>query len=234
MTAFLPKKLRTASPEEIAAYRVTIGRKAKQSSEDCRTLFRLRMQREEREGELDALIAKYRDEGKSRRQAIYAAMRDMGYRGAEKERREFDIAKCRGMVNRRRQKQSEAQKKYKARMRNKDLDAAMDTLKPNAPPEQEMDWVVGHRKLFHAAQNLSDEEAEPIKVVAADLRDAPSQAAVTMLMVALQDPVDWMKKKRDAHKSKTGAGGGGEDDTSDVEDDLTEVERMLKVATADG
>jgi hypothetical protein len=231
MTFNLPKHLRNASPERIFAYRSKNARKAKQSSEDCRSLFRQRMQRDGRERELDKLIAKYREEGKSRRQAIYAAMREMGYEGADKERAYEGRAIADAMMNRRRQKLRDGQKRHYRRMKNKALDEVMDTLKPNAPPEQEMDWVLSHRKLFHASLQADDDD--PVKLTADDIRNAPSQAAVTMLATAIKNPDGWMEKKRDANKAKTSAGSGGDDDNSDVVDDLSEVERMLKAATSE-
>lgn len=226
----IPKRLRNASPEEIAAYRSARGRKAKQNGEESCVLFRHRMRREAREGELDALIAKYRDEGKSRRQANYAAMRDMGFRSAVHERKEHKIAIGRAMMTRQRELLRQGQKKYRAKMRNKDLNDIMDGLPPNAPPEKEMDWVVSHRKLFHAALAMDDEEPEAVKLSADDIRSAPSQAAVTMLTVAMKDPVGWMEKKRDAYKAKTAAGTSNDDDSCDAIDDLDEVERILKTA----
>jgi hypothetical protein len=229
----LPKHLRNATPEEIAAFRTQCGRKATFTAEECRQHFRQRMIRENRLAEFDSQIAKYRDEGKSRRSATYAAMRDMGYRGAAHERKLFYRAEAQAMQDWRAKKHSGYVKAYRRRMKNKELDEVMDTLKPNATPEQEMDWVAAHRKLFHAASQLGDDDASPIKLTANDIKTAPSQAAVTLLTIALRDPEDWAKKKRDANKSKTAAGGNSEDDRSEFMDDLDEVERMLKAAERD-
>jgi hypothetical protein len=212
----------------------------KTGEEECRHLFRMRMQRDGREKELDELIAKHKEDGKSRRQSICAAMREMGYPGPAKERRLWEAAKGKAMMNRRRQNNRDFKKKYYRKMRNQALDEVMDTLKPNAPPEQELDWVTAHRKLFHVQQLLlnadSSDEAQKelkdaLKLTAEDIKTAPSQSAVTMLLSALEAPSEWMRKKRDAHKSKTGAGSGGEGDTSDVTDDLEEIERMIKAAS---
>jgi hypothetical protein len=197
------------------------------------------MQRDGREKELDELIAKHKEQGKSRRQSICAAMREMGYPGPEKERRLWEASKGVAMMNRRRQNNRDFKKKYYRQMRNQALDEVMDTLKPNAAPEQELDWVTAHRKLFHVQQLLlnadSSDEAQKelkdaLKITADDIKTAPSQSAVTMLLSALESPSEWMRKKRDAHKSKTGAG-GTDDDSSDMIDDLSEVERMLKAAS---
>jgi hypothetical protein len=195
-------------------------------------MFRQRMRREGREQELDALIAQGRENNLSRRQATYAAMRELGYAGADKERRKHKVALAQGMLDRRRKIQQRNERQYRAKMRNKSLDEVMDTLKPNAPPEQEMDWVLSHRKLFHASMQGDDDD--PVKLTADDIRNAPSQAAVTMLSTAIKNPDGWMEKKRDANKAKTSAGAGGDDDASDVVDDLAEVERMLKAAAGDG
>lgn len=228
----LPKHLKNATPEEIQAYRIVTARKARMGAEEGRILFRLRMRREEKEADLDKLIDIYRTQyDKSRRQAICAAQEDLGYLGAEKERKEYIKAEARAMRSARRQKQSECQKRWRRNVRNKALDEVMDTLPANAPPEKELDWVLSHRKLFHAAQSLNDPEPEPVRLDVADIKTAPSQSAVTMLTVALQDPVDWMRKKRDAHKGKTSAGTGGTEDDSIVVDDLSEVERILKAAS---
>jgi hypothetical protein len=198
-------------------------------------MFRLRMQRDNREAEYDQLVEKYRAEGKKRVFAIYAAMREMGYEGAEKERKYYQIHLGREHANYRIDKERECQNRYHRKMRTRPLDDVMDTLKPNAPPEQEMDWVTGHRKLFHVAQLLLETETEETKdelkralrLTADDIKTAPSQSAVTMLLTAMQDPSEWMKKKRDAHKSKTGAGTTAED-SSDVVDDLTTLQRIHK------
>lgn len=222
----LPEHLRNATPEEIFAFRQKNSRKASFTAEECRQLFRQRMVRDKRDEELDSLIAKYRDEGKSKRQAVYAAMNDLGYAGPANERKLYKRAIAVAMQDKRRETQSKCVKRYKLRMKNKDLDEVMDTLPPNASPEKEMDWVVGHRKLFHAAMQLSDESAEPVRLAAADLKDAPSQAAVTLLTIALLDPQEWAKKKRDAHKAKTEAGVGGENDKGVIPDDLSALKRI--------
>jgi hypothetical protein len=243
----LPEHLRNATPEEVFAWRQKYTRKATLTAEECRQLFRQRMTRDGRLDELDSLIAKYRDEGRSRRGATYAAMNEMGYAGPDNEKKLYKRAIARAMNDRRREVQTKCANRYRTKMRNKELDAAMDKLPPNASPEKEMDWVAAHRKLFHVSQlmgDTSDEGREALKtariLVADDIwlgegdhRNAPSQGAATMLVSALRNPDGWMEKKRDAHKGKTEAGTGGEGDRCDALDDLDEVERMLKAAEKD-
>jgi hypothetical protein len=192
------------------------------------------MQRENREEELDALIAKYRTEGKNRVFATYAAMRDMGFKSGAKERKLWQRFLGEGMVNRRRQNNRDFKKKYYRKMRNQSLfDAIAAIEKDNATPEQEMDWVASHPKFLQALDQWGEEGAEPVKVVAEDCpaSGTPSRSAVGRLMAAVKDPLAWQKKRLDADKSKTGAGSGGEGDTSDVTDDLEEIERMIKAAS---
>ncbi len=222
----LPEHLHNATPEEVFAWRQKHARKATMTAEECRQLFRARMVRENRGKELDARISNHRDDGKSRRGAIYAAMREMGYSGPENEKKLFYRAEAQGLHDWRQKKLSVRKKNYRRRMKNQELDDVMDTLPPNASPEKEMDWVVGHRKLFHAAMQLSDETAEPVRLTGGDLKDAPSQAAVTLLTIALLDPMEWAKKKRDAHKAKTEAGVGGEQDKGVIPDDLSALKRI--------
>jgi hypothetical protein len=222
----LPEHLRNATPEEVFAWRQKYTRKATLTAEECRQLFRQRMTRDGRLDELDSLIAKYRDEGRSRRGATYAAMNEMGYAGPDNEKKLYKRAIARAMNDRRREVQIKCVNRYRTKMRNKELDEVMDTLPPNASPEKEMDWVVAHRKLFHAAMQLSDESAEAVRLTAADIKDAPSQAAVTLLTIALLDPQEWAKKKRDAHKAKTEAGVGGEQDKGVIPDDISALKRI--------
>jgi hypothetical protein len=229
----LPEHLRNATPAEVFAWRQKYARKARFTTDECQQFFRQRMRRDGKEGELDSLIEKYRVEGKGRRLAIYAAMRDLGYVNPKEEQKLYKRWVARAMQDRRREVQTNCAKRYRKKMRDKELEEVMDTLPKNAPPEKEMDWVVGHRQLFRAAMQLDEDDPEPIRLTGPDAKDAPSQAAVTMLKIALKDPAGWMEKKRDANKSKTAVGGGGDDDKSDAIDDLDEVERMLKAALRD-
>jgi hypothetical protein len=222
----LPEHLRNATPEEVFAWHQKNGRKARFTTDECQQFFRQRMRRDGKEGELDSLIEKYRGEGKGRRLAIYAAMRDMGYINPKEEQKLYKRWIARAMNDRRREVQVKCVNRYRTKMRNKELDEVMDTLPPNASPEKEMDWVVAHRKLFHAAMQLSDESAEAVRLTAADIKDAPSQAAVTLLTIALLDPQEWAKKKRDAHKAKTEAGVGGEQDKGVIPDDISALKRI--------
>ncbi len=222
-------------PEEIDAFDKPI-RRVTLTRDEGMQLFRQRMIRDGRLEELDALLAKYRSEGKRRFSTIYAAMREMGYSGPAKERKLHERAKAQALQDWRRKKDQKYTTAYRKKMRNKALDEVMDTLKPNALPEQENDWVTSHRKLFHVGQLLGDDSEESMeelraarRLSAADISSAPSQAAVNMLLSALRDPDGWMEKKRDAHKSKTGAGTAATDnDTSDAEDDTSEMEALMR------
>jgi hypothetical protein len=236
----LPEHLRNATPEEVFAWHQKNGRKARFTTDECQQFFRQRMRRDGKEGELDSLIAKYRDDGKGRRLAIYAAMRDMGYINPKEEQKLYKRWIARAMNDRRREVQTKCVNRYRTKMRNKELDAAMDKLPPNASPEKEMDWVAAHRKLFHVSQlmgDTSDEGREALKtartLVADDIwlgdgdhRNAPSQGAATMLVSALRNPDGWMEKKRDAHKGKTEAGVGGEQDKGVIPDDISALKRI--------
>lgn len=228
----LPKRLRNASPERIQAYRRETMRKAKQSEEECRVLFRQRMEREGRLQELNDRINEYRHLGKSRRQATSAVMREMGYAGPTKERQLHEEAKGRAIIHRNIENQKRYAKKRLRKMRNKELFDAMDRLKANAPAEVEMDWVAAHYKYLAAIDQIADEQADPVKVTAEDVTDAPSRSAVGRLMVAVTDPLGWQKKRLDADKGKTSAGQGGENDQSDAQDEsLDDIEKMLKAAS---
>lgn len=233
----LPKRLRKASPERIKAYQQETARKAASSCEECRVLFRLRMEREGKLDELTQRINEFRHLGKSRRQAVYAAMREMGYPGAGKERALHTQAQAHANVDRYLEVQKKATRRYRRKMRNEKLFEAMNRLKlkANAPAEAEMDWVAAHHKYLAALDQSRDAEAEPIKVTAEDIDEkTPSRSAVGRLMAAVKDPEGWQKKRLDADKGKTGAGQGEGDESEAIDESLNDVERMLRAASHDG
>lgn len=240
----LPKKLRNATPEEIAKYRTAKARKATSGAEEARQLFRQRMEREGRLDEYDGRIAVERELGKSRRQATYAAMREMGYKNAETERRLYRTALARGMLDRRRENLRTHQKRRRKKMRDKELDQEFDKLPDNASNKVELAWVRSHPKMMHAVlarlEGVNGEEADRIKLTVEDITSpsnghCPSKSAFTMLGSWLEDPKEFRKQlipeqRKGSDKTKVN---GDESEGRVVDVNLLDVKRMLAHANDD-
>jgi hypothetical protein len=202
----------------------------KTGEEECRHLFRMRMQRDGREKELDELIAKHKEQGKSRRQSICAAMREMGYPGPEKERRLWEAAKGKAMMNRRRQNNRDFKKKYYERRRMDDIEKAILSLPQRAPVETEWNWVRNHVAMTRKKRQADREklvEVSVVDVLEAGHGKAPSQFAAQMLINYVDSPDEFFKLVMGEDKKSVNTSGPGTSENKEqVTDDLSHLKRV--------
>jgi hypothetical protein len=188
------------------------------------------MQRENREEELDALIAKYRTEGKNRVFATYAAMRDMGFKSGAKERKLWQRFLGEGMVNRRRQNNRNFKKKYYERKRMDDIEKAILSLPQRAPVETEWNWVRNHVAMTRKKRQADREklvEVSVVDVLEAGHGKAPSQFAAQMLINYVDSPDEFFKLVMGEDKKSVNTSGPGTSENKEqVTDDLSHLKRV--------
>lgn len=242
----LPKKLRNASAEEIAAYRSQVGRKAVNNAEAVRQHFWERMEREGKLAEFEARIEQLRQEGKSRRQAVYAAMREFGFKNADDERYRHRQHLTGGRLSRAGLLVSHYTKKRKKRMRQTPLLEEFSKLPDNAPNKVELAWVRSHPLMMQAQlarlEATDDCPADPIKPKVEDMVSpangkCPSKSAWTTLLAWLQDPKEFQKQLLPEQRKASDSTGGkdGEEGNNAVTDEsLDDVRKMLNAVVTDG
>lgn len=199
--------------------------------EETRQLFRQRMKREDREAEFDERIAAHRTAGKTRVQSIVAAMRDMGYRGPKTELNLHHRAVARAMMDRRREGHSRNVKRYRAKKRMEDVEAAILSLKhERAPVEEEWNWVRNHMAMTR--KKRQEDKTQDVVVTVKDILSpgqgpAPSRAAATMLINYVNIPDEFYKLVLGEDKKSINANGPGASETKDqVSDDLSNLKRV--------
>lgn len=208
-------------------------RRRRLGRDNVRHVFRERM---EREGRLEAFVARVLEiERETGKPGYYKAMKEFGYVSPQRERKLHHEAKAIARANYYVQKIGKTQRKRKRQMQQLPLNEAFDKLPNSAPVEAEMAWVKAHPKVGEALDRMDDDDADPIRLTAHDITatsngPAPSKGAVNMLRMALRDPVGWHKALLSESKKKVSGNQGDDADDGHVNDDLSEVDRILRAA----
>jgi hypothetical protein len=193
-------------------------------------LFKLRLIREGKWHDYRARIRGLAAEfpGENIAAVVWFVRREFGYAGGD----EMELLResiIRPEVLQRSLTLKQSQRKYKQKVRQGSITNAIKRIKKaNAPPEEENDWIQSHPKLFEALDRMGDDP--PVELVARDIKDAPSRAAVNKLRAALRDPDRYYGKLHDAHKAKT-AGDGAEADAVVHDMNLDMIDEMIKQAS---
>lgn len=193
-----------------------------------RMLFGERMQRE---GRYDAWMARVKqlkaEKGMLNNAALNAAMPEFGYVSAAEERRmahEFMDNLHKDSAT---QEAEKIAKTAKVLRKAADLDYAMAGLPDTADTTKEIDWIRSHPAMLRSGQ-------EPTKHILITVDDvlhapngkAPSRSAVSMLQHWANHAAEFHKNLLSEQKKKADSGGESGGDTGD--EDVSEVERLLK------
>ena len=189
---------------------------------DVRAKFQERMKREGREAEWLAVMKSVRTEtGLKFGQAIWEAMKRMGYQGADVENRLYneylDAQKAK----------EDADLREKLGLINQEFEEALKTLPQRADYQAENDWILAHVAM---TRRSILPPGQPVRITASDILHAdhgpcPSRAAGIKLQ-------HWANKPDEVYKNLAGVvkkpAGDGETTKEEYDEDLAEVERLLK------
>ena len=191
-----------------------------------RRLFADRMVREGRKEELLALSKKLREEkGLPSAAASWSAMRIMGYVDAETER----------IIHERHEREQRAteEEAVQTAAETKSFNEAMETLPDNCSEAEGIAWLRAHPAMSRL--DRASDKTKPILIDGDDLLNpshgaAPSKAWANALQHWANRPGEFFKQSLSESKKKTGE--KEETASEEVEDDLAEVEKLLKSVRA--
>jgi hypothetical protein len=195
-----------------------------------RKLFVERMKREGRGQEWRTVIKQVmQDTGKRYSQAIWEAMRKMGYIGPEKEHQLHDEFQAKGQKTKLQRQIDEERQQIREELMTESFEQVMKTLPNKAPISVEIDWIVAHPAMARRVRE-SDKTKNilitPEDILFAPHGPAPSKSAVVTLQHWAMFPQQFFKEILDEHLKHS------EDfpTTQDKQesDGLEEIEKMLK------
>lgn len=193
------------------------------------------MKREGRQKEFFATLKRIKTEtGKSHGTAIWAAMKELGYENADRERaleREY-LDNLHKSAEQREQEKIAVEVAEVSRLRT--FEEAVASLPDKAPVSDEIDWIRAHPAMARKSRQrdkMADIVIEAEDILSAPHGQAPSKAAVFQLQHWANCPHEFYKQILGEHKKKSDGEAGGAK-AGEVEDDLSEVDRMLRQVSA--
>ena len=201
---------------------------AKRSS--VRRLFVERMKREGRGKEWSTVIKQVmKDTGKRYSQAIWEAMRKMGYMGPEKEHQLHAEFQANGQKTKLQRQIDEERQQIREELMTENFEQAVNALPDKAPITVEIDWIIAHPAMARWVRN--SDKTENILITPEDILfpphgPAPSKAAVVALQHWVNFPQQFFKEILD-EQIKHSANVRTRQDEQD-NDAMEEIEKLLK------
>lgn len=134
-------------------------------------------------------------------------------------------------MDERQKKQREAAKRYKANVKAKTFEEALERLPHTTDPAKEMDWVGSHPAMMRQPRGEVDEATGRVLIGIKDITSssvgpAPSKRAVIILQNHVDDPKEFIKVVLSEHKKAQATGDVAEGNEA-IDINVEEVRRML-------
>lgn len=198
--------------------------------DNARGLFFQRLKREGRFKAFQQAHSRIIEEtGKTRFQTMQRAMVEFGYEGPKREHELYEEY----VVNNSKRNAVEERRIVQASINEErmveEFDEAIRMLPSNAPAEDEMAWIRSHPAMCRRSRQK--DKTKDVIVTAHDVLystsgRAPSQAAAYALQHWCNCPHEFFKQVLTEDKKKTGEAEAAK--PIEIEEDLQEVERLLK------
>lgn len=200
-------------------------------------MFVERMRREGREQEWYSTVKAVRADREARgdsagfSQSTWEAMRKLGYEGPKQERALYEEYLKREAMGKLRAQIKAEQDEIREEQKAENFEQAVKMLPDHAPTKVEIDWIRAHPAMARRARAKNN--IDPVLIDVDDILcpphgRAPSKSAVHQLQHWANSPNEFFKQLLAEQKKAT----GDEAAAKVVEDDLSEVEQLLKTVRA--
>lgn len=227
---------RHLKPQGITRKQVKVVRDPKREP-PVKAMFRQRMQREGRAEELRQRVrAVIEETGMGYSSALQVVMPQMGFLNNEAEiilfRRHQEECLEDAMREQIEGPAELEEEERKAREEEKDFEAALATLPPNAEKWRELDWIQAHPAMMRESRQKARGDKGPVVITALDILDAPhgacpSRSAAVQLQHWANNSAKFFEQIMSEAKKKSSDAAGGDKVEGEVEDDLSEIEDLL-------